>query len=190
MRREADQMNGKLGSRFSPVATERQRWKREQHARSARADRQPRSGLVSALVCLYAWFVIKTHSPVTMTDIVTFVGSAATFATVLGGTLTLIKTGGDAVNNRGRTHRTRFSRHQWAQMVNSNADCEVFKMVQFLMISIAIFRGILPGRVACACRARRLRRVQGLHRKQAQSGRVGSEGQALTASTNLQPEEQ
>ena len=30
---------------------------------------------VSALVCLYAWFVIKTHSPVTMTDIVTFVGS-------------------------------------------------------------------------------------------------------------------
>jgi hypothetical protein len=55
---------------------------------------------VSALVCLYAWFVIKTHSPVTMTDIVTFVGSAATFATVLGGTLTLIKTGGDAVNNR------------------------------------------------------------------------------------------
>jgi hypothetical protein len=35
-----------------------------------------------------------------MTDIVTFVGSAATFATVLGGTLTLIKTGGDAVNNR------------------------------------------------------------------------------------------
>lgn len=55
---------------------------------------------ISALICLYSWFTFKTHTPVTMTDIVTFLGSVTVFATSLCGTLQLIKTGGDAVNNR------------------------------------------------------------------------------------------
>jgi hypothetical protein len=57
-------------------------------------------GWVSALLFCYCLITYKTHGVISMTDMVTFVGSAATFATVLGGTLTLIKTGGDAVNNR------------------------------------------------------------------------------------------
>ena len=55
---------------------------------------------VSALLFLYGWFTFRAHGVVTMTDIVTFIGSATTLAVALSGTLGIIKTTGDAINNR------------------------------------------------------------------------------------------
>lgn len=46
--------------------------------------------------CLFS----KLHTPVTVTDIVTFLGAAGTFATLLCGTLAGLKYGADAFNNR------------------------------------------------------------------------------------------
>ena len=57
-------------------------------------------GWVSALVMVYIILTILHHGTITMTDIVTFMGAATTFATSLGGVLMLIKTGGDVANNR------------------------------------------------------------------------------------------
>ena len=57
-------------------------------------------GWVSGLLFLYAWATWKMHGAVTMTDIVTFIGSATTLAVALSGTLGIIKTTGDAINNR------------------------------------------------------------------------------------------
>ena len=57
-------------------------------------------GWVSALIAMYGYTVYKSHTGVTMTDIVTFLGAATTFTIGLCGTLSGIKTLGDAANNR------------------------------------------------------------------------------------------
>jgi len=57
-------------------------------------------GWVSALLFLYGLVTYKTHGIITMTDVVTFVGAAGTFVTMLVGTLGLIKGGTDVANNR------------------------------------------------------------------------------------------
>lgn len=48
---------------------------------------------VSCLFC-------KLHTPVTVTDIVTFLGAAGTFTALVCGTLAGLKYGSDAINNR------------------------------------------------------------------------------------------
>lgn len=57
-------------------------------------------GWISALVFVYLFISLKNHRDITMTDVVTFIGAVTTFATALCGTLMVIKTGGDALNNR------------------------------------------------------------------------------------------
>ena len=55
---------------------------------------------VGALLLLYGWFIVWKHGSITMTDIVTFIGAVTTLAVALSGTLGIIKTTGDAINNR------------------------------------------------------------------------------------------
>ena len=57
-------------------------------------------GWVSALLFLYGLITYKNHGAISMTDVVTFVGSLGTFTTMLIGTLGLIKGGTDVANNR------------------------------------------------------------------------------------------
>jgi hypothetical protein len=57
-------------------------------------------GWVSALLFCYCLITYKTHGVISMTDMVTFIGSLGTFATMLIGTLGLIKGGTDVANNR------------------------------------------------------------------------------------------
>ncbi len=57
-------------------------------------------GWISALLFVYLYISLRNHREITMTDIVTFIGATTTFATALCGTLMVIKTGGDALNNR------------------------------------------------------------------------------------------
>ncbi len=54
------------------------------------------TAVLAWVTCLF-W---KLHTPVTVTDIVTFVGAAGTFAALLCGTLAGMKYTADAVNNR------------------------------------------------------------------------------------------
>ena len=55
------------------------------------------------IVSVLSWvtcLLYKLHTPVTVTDIVTFIGSAGTFAALICGTLAGLKYTADAVNNR------------------------------------------------------------------------------------------
>ena len=54
------------------------------------------TAVLAWVTCLF-W---KLHTPVTVTDIVTLVGAAGTFAALLCGTLAGMKYTADAVNNR------------------------------------------------------------------------------------------
>jgi hypothetical protein len=54
---------------------------------------------ISALIALYARYVLKEKTGINMTDIVTFLGAVGTFATLLCGTLAGLKYGSDAINN-------------------------------------------------------------------------------------------
>lgn len=54
------------------------------------------TAVLSWVTCLF-W---KLHTPVTVTDIVTFTGAAGTFTALVCGTLTGMKYTADAVNNR------------------------------------------------------------------------------------------
>jgi len=55
------------------------------------------------VVSVLSWvscLLYKLHTPITVTDIVTFVGAAGTFAALICGTLAGMKYTADAVNNR------------------------------------------------------------------------------------------
>jgi hypothetical protein len=56
--------------------------------------------VVIAVVSWVSCLLYKLHAVVTVTDIVTFLGSAGTFATMLCGTLAALKYGADSINNR------------------------------------------------------------------------------------------
>jgi hypothetical protein len=55
---------------------------------------------ISALVGVYVYYVAKIHASIGMTDIVAFLSSVGTFATMLCGVLAGMKYSADAVNNR------------------------------------------------------------------------------------------
>jgi cellobiose-specific phosphotransferase system component IIC len=59
--------------------------------------------VLMVVVAVLAWvscLISKLHSPVTVTDIVTFVGASGTFTALICGTLAGLKYGADAINNR------------------------------------------------------------------------------------------
>ncbi len=56
--------------------------------------------IVVAVLSWVSCLFYKLHTPVTVTDIVTFLGAAGTFAALLCGTLAGLKYGSDAINNR------------------------------------------------------------------------------------------
>jgi len=56
--------------------------------------------VIVAVVSWVSCLLYKLPAPVTVTDLVTFLGSAGTFATLLCGTLAGLKYTADAVNNR------------------------------------------------------------------------------------------
>ena len=56
--------------------------------------------IVTAVVSWITCLICKLHTPITVTDIVTFVGSAGTFTALICGTLAGLKYTSDAVNNR------------------------------------------------------------------------------------------
>ena len=56
--------------------------------------------IVIAVLSWVSCLLYKLHTPITVTDIVTFVGSAGTFAALICGTLAGMKYTADAVNNR------------------------------------------------------------------------------------------
>ena len=56
--------------------------------------------IVTAVVAWVSCLFYKLHTPVTVTDIVTFLGAAGTFTALVCGTLAGLKYGSDAINNR------------------------------------------------------------------------------------------
>ena len=56
--------------------------------------------IVVAVLSWVSCLFYKLHTPVTVPDIVTFLGAAGTFAALLCGTLAGLKYGSDAINNR------------------------------------------------------------------------------------------
>ena len=56
--------------------------------------------IVTAVLSWITCLLWKLHTPVTVTDIVTFVGAAGTFTALLVGTMAGMKYTADAVNNR------------------------------------------------------------------------------------------
>ena len=76
--------------------------------RSQLSDRDGTVSNTKVCVLLVVTFVLgwvtcrvaQLHTPVTVTDIVTFLGAAGTFSALLCGTLAGIKATGDAINNR------------------------------------------------------------------------------------------
>ena len=56
--------------------------------------------IVTAVVAWVSCLFYKLHAPVTVTDIVTFLGAAGTFTALICGTLASLKYGADAINNR------------------------------------------------------------------------------------------
>lgn len=56
--------------------------------------------IVVAVLSWVSCLLYKLHTPITVTDVVTFVGSAGTFAALLIGTMAGMKYTADAVNNR------------------------------------------------------------------------------------------
>ena len=59
--------------------------------------------IVIAVISWVTCLMWKLHTPVTVTDLVTFLGSAGTFVMLVCGTLTGLKYTADAVNNRAAT---------------------------------------------------------------------------------------
>ena len=56
--------------------------------------------IVTAVLSWVSCLFYKLHTPVTVTDIVTFLGAAGTFTAMICGTLAGLKYGSDAINNR------------------------------------------------------------------------------------------
>jgi len=56
--------------------------------------------IVTAVLSWVSCLLYKLHTPVTVTDIVTFIGAAGTFSALLVGTMAGMKYTADAVNNR------------------------------------------------------------------------------------------
>ena len=56
--------------------------------------------IVTAVVAWVSCLFYKLHAPVTVTDIVTFLGAAGTFTALICGALAGLKYGADAINNR------------------------------------------------------------------------------------------
>jgi hypothetical protein len=56
--------------------------------------------IVTAVLSWITCLLWKLHTPVTVTDIVTFIGAAGTFTALLVGTMAGMKYTADAVNNR------------------------------------------------------------------------------------------
>ena len=59
--------------------------------------------VLMVIVAALSWvscLLYKLHTPITVTDLVTFVGSVGTFAALICGTLAGMKYTADAVNNR------------------------------------------------------------------------------------------
>ena len=59
--------------------------------------------VLMVIVFVLSWvscLLYKLHTPVTVTDIVTFIGAAGTFAALIIGTMAGMKYTADAVNNR------------------------------------------------------------------------------------------
>ena len=59
--------------------------------------------VLMVVVSVLSWvscLLYKLHTPITVTDVVTFVGAAGTFAALICGTLAGMKYTADAVNNR------------------------------------------------------------------------------------------
>jgi hypothetical protein len=56
--------------------------------------------IITAVLSWVSCLFYKLHTPVNVTDIVTFLGAAGTFTALVCGTLAGLKYGSDAINNR------------------------------------------------------------------------------------------
>ena len=59
--------------------------------------------VLMVVVAVLSWvscLLYKLHTPITVTDVVTFIGAAGTFAALIIGTMAGMKYTADAVNNR------------------------------------------------------------------------------------------